>query len=225
MREIKIGSRKGIARRYDNNIVKYPFYFEKGFLFEDESYMGYDEYVSSIIENHGWNLFCLHPEDVLGKFFKNFMPIITIEGLAQVLDDLCIEGTRWTVSNQECYTVEKALLKPMGKYGIRINDGRIIFQKVHRCAKKNVGSLNFPSLINALCRTTRVPLNEDEDITPNKGRLSRTIFAKIQGTNAARATKHSQTTTSTVAHSPRATPLVSRSSFSQQILHFLKKLE
>ncbi|KAK5811457.1 hypothetical protein PVK06_026791 [Gossypium arboreum] len=155
-----------------------------------------------------------------GKFFENFMPMSilqipllstnTAEGLAQVLDNLCIEGKQWSISNQECYTVQRALLKPIGKIwyhllwsrlmssphntivskermlllhsiikGIRINDGRLLFQKVHRCAEKNAGSLNFPSLITTLYRTVRVPLNKDEDISPNKGGLSRTIFAKI----------------------------------------------
>ncbi|KAH1096943.1 hypothetical protein J1N35_013864, partial [Gossypium stocksii] len=47
----------------------------------------------------------------------------------------------------------------------RINIGRIIFREVYRCAKKNASSVNFPSLITALYRTARVPLNAFEDVT------------------------------------------------------------
>ncbi|KAH1057049.1 hypothetical protein J1N35_035114 [Gossypium stocksii] len=107
----------------------------------------------------------------------------------------------------------------------RINVGRIIFHKVHRYLEKNASSLKFSSLIMALCRTARLPLNTDEDITHNKGELSKTIFAKIQGTDAARATKHSQATTSTTAHSPMVAPSVSCSSLEKQILYSLKQLE
>lgn len=34
--------------------------------------MGYDELVSSIVEKHGWKIFCLDPDDVLGKVVREF---------------------------------------------------------------------------------------------------------------------------------------------------------
>ncbi|KAK5775366.1 hypothetical protein PVK06_043250 [Gossypium arboreum] len=106
--------------------------------------------------------------------------------------------------------------------GRRVNVRRIIFQEVHQCAEKNAGSFNFPSLITTLCRTARVPFNAEEDITHNKGRLTRTIFAKIQGNETTRATHHSYATTSSAMHTPTTTPPVSRSFIEQQIAHSLK---
>ncbi|KAH1063842.1 hypothetical protein J1N35_028829, partial [Gossypium stocksii] len=58
--------------RYNNNISRQPFYFEQWFLFKDAPYIGYDEFVSSIVEKHGWNIFCLHYKDILGKIFREF---------------------------------------------------------------------------------------------------------------------------------------------------------
>ncbi|KAH1046386.1 hypothetical protein J1N35_037170 [Gossypium stocksii] len=36
---------------------------------------------------------------------------MTLNGLNQVLKGLCIEGSRWTISRQDCYTVDKVSLK------------------------------------------------------------------------------------------------------------------
>ncbi|KAH1107629.1 hypothetical protein J1N35_011397, partial [Gossypium stocksii] len=80
-------------------------------------------------------------------------------------------GTQWTVSSQECHTIERASLKPI---------------------EKNVGSLNFPSLITTLCKTTQVPLNANEDVKLNKGGMSRAIFAKIQGVEKSKQPQHSK---------------------------------
>ncbi|KAH1129449.1 hypothetical protein J1N35_000827 [Gossypium stocksii] len=62
-----------------------------------------------------------------------------------------------------------------------INVRAIICQEVYRCDEKNAGSLNFLSLIIAICMTANVPFTDDEDITPNKGGLIRVIFAKLRG--------------------------------------------
>ncbi|KAK8306302.1 hypothetical protein V6Z12_D03G118600 [Gossypium hirsutum] len=149
--------------------------------------------------------------------------------------DLCVEGTQWIVSSQECYTVEKASLKSIGKVwyhflksrlmpsthnttvsnerilllhsiikGRTINVGRIIFQEVHHCVKKDAGSLNFPSLITTLCKTANVPLTDAEDITPNKGGLTRATFVKLRGIDTASTTQQSQA--STAMRVPTATP-------------------
>ncbi|KAH1122374.1 hypothetical protein J1N35_005534, partial [Gossypium stocksii] len=53
-------------------------------------------------------------EEIRDKHFK-FSENITSEGLAKVSEDLCVEGTQWIISSQECYTVERAILKPIGK--------------------------------------------------------------------------------------------------------------
>ncbi|KAH1115020.1 hypothetical protein J1N35_008398 [Gossypium stocksii] len=44
-----------------------------------------------------------------------FTDNVTADGLTQVLNDLCVEGMYWIVSNQDCYTVERASLKPIRK--------------------------------------------------------------------------------------------------------------
>ncbi|XP_012442243.1 uncharacterized protein LOC105767285 [Gossypium raimondii] len=61
-----------VTVKYNNNIFKQTFYFEQGFLFKDEPYMGYDELVSPIVEEHGWKIFCIHLDDVLGKVIHEF---------------------------------------------------------------------------------------------------------------------------------------------------------
>ncbi|KAL1120219.1 hypothetical protein V6Z11_D01G152500 [Gossypium hirsutum] len=180
-----------VATRYNSNIAKCPFCFEKDSPFIDVrgTSVPFDKYHINV----QFGLVGIQDEHT------TFVESITAEGLTQVLEDLCIEGTRWTISNQECYIVERALLKPIGKIwyhflrsrlipstyntnvskerilllhsiikGKRINVGRIIFQEVHWCAEKNASSLKFPSLITYLCRTAQVPLNDNEDITTNK---------------------------------------------------------
>lgn len=118
--------------------------------------------------------------DVQDKY-THLATTITMDGLNQVLQDLCITGTKWTLSRQDYYTVERASLKPSCRVwyhflksrlspfthnstilkermlllysimmGRNIDMGKIIFKEIHMCAQKNVGSLNFPSLIAAL---------------------------------------------------------------------------
>ncbi|KAK5825665.1 hypothetical protein PVK06_020523 [Gossypium arboreum] len=119
--------------------------------------MGYDKSVSSIMEKHGWQIFCIHPDNVLGKVAREFYAHITssnnpfiyvrgisfpfdedrtnaqfgltdvqdkhtpfveninAKGLNQVLKDLCVGGSWWTVSSQECHMVERTSLKSIGK--------------------------------------------------------------------------------------------------------------
>ncbi|KAH1064154.1 hypothetical protein J1N35_029141, partial [Gossypium stocksii] len=93
--------------KYTNTTFKRSFYLEKGFLFQDVPFMGYDESVSAIVKKHGWQIFLLHPEDVLTKVYglpngqdehSQFATKITAEGLNQVLQDLYVEGTKWTLS-------------------------------------------------------------------------------------------------------------------------------
>ncbi|KAH1073241.1 hypothetical protein J1N35_025569 [Gossypium stocksii] len=44
-----------------------------------------------------------------------FIETITANSLSQVLKDLCIVYTRWTISSQECHTIERDSQKPIGK--------------------------------------------------------------------------------------------------------------
>ncbi|KAL1152096.1 hypothetical protein V6Z11_A09G084900 [Gossypium hirsutum] len=107
--------------------------------------------------------------------------IVTVEGINQVLQDLGVEGTNLTVSQNDCYIIDRVSLKPHCRVRYhfikshlslsthnsfiseehmlllhcfmterKINVGKIIFREVHRCAQKNVGTLNSPSLITAL---------------------------------------------------------------------------
>ncbi|KAH1082572.1 hypothetical protein J1N35_022333 [Gossypium stocksii] len=145
---------KTVEEKYWKNIVKRPFCFEKGFLFQDSTFLGYDTSISSIVEKHGWKLFCSHSGNVLPKMVREFythltspnnafiyvrvVPVqfdkdfinshynlperpdehsefiakITTKGLQQVLQDLCIEGTKWTISRHNCYTIDRVALKP-----------------------------------------------------------------------------------------------------------------
>ncbi|KAL1062948.1 hypothetical protein V6Z11_D13G113700 [Gossypium hirsutum] len=209
------------ATRYNTNIVKRHFYFEQGFLFKDESYMGYDEYVYSIVETHGWNIFCLHPKNVLGKIVHKFYAYVNsldssfiyIKGTSIPFDEDHINAQSGLTGIQDEQTpfAESITIEGLNQ----VNVGRIIFQEVHRYAEKNAGNLNFLSLITALCRTTQVPLNVKEDITLNKGGLTRTIFSKIQDTDVARATQHSHATTFSTVHTPTTAPPASHSSLEQ----------
>ncbi|KAH1096934.1 hypothetical protein J1N35_013855 [Gossypium stocksii] len=70
----------------------------------------------------------------------------------------------------------------------------------------------------------RVPLIAEEDITPNKSGLNKTIFAQIQDADVAWATQHSHATTSFATNTPTTAPPVSLSSLEQQIVHSLKQL-
>ncbi|KAK5803238.1 hypothetical protein PVK06_030881 [Gossypium arboreum] len=116
--------------------------------------MGYTEAISSVVEKHGWQLFFLHPDDVITKVVKEFyahltssgnafiyvrsasvlfdeysinvqyglsevpdehpqlVKTVTVEGINQVLQDLGVEGTNLTVSQNDCYIINRVSLKP-----------------------------------------------------------------------------------------------------------------
>ncbi|KAK5838986.1 hypothetical protein PVK06_007737 [Gossypium arboreum] len=63
--------------------------------------------------------------------------------------------------------------------GRKINVGKIIFNKVHRCAQKDVKSLNFPSLITVLCQHINASVQTNEDVVPNRGAITRLIVVNI----------------------------------------------
>ncbi|KAH1107542.1 hypothetical protein J1N35_011310 [Gossypium stocksii] len=107
-----------------------------------------------MVEKHGWQLLCLHLDDVLTAIVKEFyahltspnnafiyvhsalvlfdeysintqnslpegpdehsqfVKTITTKGLNQVLEDLFMEGTKQTVSLNDCYTINSVSLKP-----------------------------------------------------------------------------------------------------------------
>ncbi|KAH1097168.1 hypothetical protein J1N35_014089 [Gossypium stocksii] len=100
---------------------------------------------------------------------SQFAIIITVGGLNQVLKDICVEGTKWIMSKQDCYTIERVSLNPHCRVWKEINVAKIIFKEVHRCAEKNAGSIDFPSLIISLCQYVKVLVQENEDMIPNKG--------------------------------------------------------
>ncbi|KAH1113940.1 hypothetical protein J1N35_007318 [Gossypium stocksii] len=96
---------------------------EKGFPFQDTDFMGYTGPIYSVVEQHGWQLFFLHPDDVLTKVVKEFYAhltspnnafiyTITTKGLNQVLANLCVKGTKWIVSQNVCYTIDRVSMKP-----------------------------------------------------------------------------------------------------------------
>lgn len=58
--------------RYTKNISKRSFCLEKGFIFKDEPFMRYDESVTSIIEKHDWQIFCVQSDDFLTKVVREF---------------------------------------------------------------------------------------------------------------------------------------------------------
>ncbi|KAL1182299.1 hypothetical protein V6Z11_A02G107500 [Gossypium hirsutum] len=143
-----------VEEKYNTNISNQPFCMEKCFLFLDAAFVGYTKVISSVVEKHGWKLFCLHLDDVLTKVVKEFyahltsldnaviyvhgasvlfneysinayyglpeghdecsqfFKTITVEGLNQVFEDLCLKGTKWTVSRNDCYTIDHVSLKP-----------------------------------------------------------------------------------------------------------------
>ncbi|KAH1129870.1 hypothetical protein J1N35_001248 [Gossypium stocksii] len=127
---------------------------EKGFLFQDATFMGYIEAISLVAQKHGWHLVCLHSNDVITKVVKEFyahlttpnnafvyargamvlfdeysinakyglpegldehfqfVMTITVEELNQVLEDLCVEGTKWTITQNDCYSIDRVSLNP-----------------------------------------------------------------------------------------------------------------
>ncbi|KAK5845823.1 hypothetical protein PVK06_002053 [Gossypium arboreum] len=63
-----------MARRFTPQIAVVP----PRTFFKDEPFMGYDTSISSVVEKHGWQIFCLHLKDVLTKLFREFSAHITV---------------------------------------------------------------------------------------------------------------------------------------------------
>ncbi|KAH1107841.1 hypothetical protein J1N35_011609, partial [Gossypium stocksii] len=57
--------------------------------------MGYEKSISSIVEQHGWGIFYLHPEDILGRVVREFYahikspdpPFIYVQGTFVLFDE------------------------------------------------------------------------------------------------------------------------------------------
>ncbi|KAK5840169.1 hypothetical protein PVK06_009052 [Gossypium arboreum] len=211
-----------VEEKYKSNISKRPFCLEKGFLFTEEPFMRYETSISSVVEKHGWKIFCLHTKDILTKLVHEFYAhiaspknafiyirevsvlfdedninaqyglsdvqdmhsqlatTITPKGLTQVLIWYHFLKTHLIHSTHNSTVSKERMLLPHSiMMGSRINGGNIIFNEVHHSTQKNARSLNFPSLITALYQCINVQVQPREDITPNKGAITRVIVAKI----------------------------------------------
>ncbi|KAH1091177.1 hypothetical protein J1N35_018434 [Gossypium stocksii] len=73
---------KAAEEKYNTKTSKQPFCIKKGFLFQYTAFIRYTEAISSMVEKHGWQLFCLHPNDVLTKVIKEFYAHLTYLGNA-----------------------------------------------------------------------------------------------------------------------------------------------
>lgn len=56
----------------------------------------------------------------------SFTENITVEGLNQVLKDLCVKGIRWIISSQDCHTIERITLNPIEKVWYHYLKSRIM---------------------------------------------------------------------------------------------------
>ncbi|KAH1030316.1 hypothetical protein J1N35_046111 [Gossypium stocksii] len=108
---------KAVEEKYNTNTSKRPFCMEKdnAFFYVRGVSVLFDEY--SINAQYG----LLESPDEHSKFVKT----ITIEGLNQVLVDLCVEGTKWTVSRNDYYIFDRVSLKPfLGSLLLRAKENR-----------------------------------------------------------------------------------------------------
>ncbi|KAK5802765.1 hypothetical protein PVK06_030385 [Gossypium arboreum] len=88
--------------------------------------MGHIEAISSVTRKHGWGIFFLHLDDVLPRSsvlfdedainaqyglsespdeHAGFVKTMSLERLAQVLIDVCVEVMQWSISRNDCYTI------------------------------------------------------------------------------------------------------------------------
>ncbi|KAK5812432.1 hypothetical protein PVK06_027862 [Gossypium arboreum] len=109
--------------------------------------------------------------------------------------------------------VECMLLLHSIMIGRKINVGKTIFREVHHCAQKNVGTLNFTSLITTLCQRINVPFQENEDKIPNKGAITKKITMRFSGEKEPR--HPGSPSTSSPPTSTHATPSTSHNDFEQ----------
>lgn len=58
--------------KFKDNFVKRQPLLEKGFMFKQGSFMGFDEEIVTMIETHGWEIFCYHPDDAYPKLVRDF---------------------------------------------------------------------------------------------------------------------------------------------------------
>lgn len=79
---------------------------------------------------------------------------------------------------------ERLLLLYSIMIGRKIDVSQIIREEVHKCAQKNPRSLVCPNLITALCLQARVPLEENEDMLPNKGTITKQSMMRMQKEDA-----------------------------------------
>lgn len=108
--------------------------------------------------------------------------------------------------------------------GRKINVRAIIFDELHRCAQNNDGSLNFPSLISALCLQAKVPLKDNEELIVNKGAITKHAVLRIRKQESNVQTPQGITSTSTTAILSTTNTLTSKTPFERQALANLNRM-
>ncbi|KAK5843124.1 hypothetical protein PVK06_005563 [Gossypium arboreum] len=103
--------------------------------------MGYTEAISSVVEKYGWGIFCLYLGYVFPKVVKEFYVHITsfesafiyVCGTSALFDEDSInaqygsfEGIQCSISRNDCYTIDRVLLKTQCKIWYNFLKTRLI---------------------------------------------------------------------------------------------------
>ncbi|KAG8472817.1 hypothetical protein CXB51_034623 [Gossypium anomalum] len=76
--------------------------------------------------------------------------------LQEILEELTVPGSKWTMSKQGIHTCRRESLTPLAK---TIDVGKIILREIRNCAVKRSGPAHFPFKITILCLKAEILAN------------------------------------------------------------------
>ncbi|KAK5794334.1 hypothetical protein PVK06_035558 [Gossypium arboreum] len=88
--------------------------------------------------------------------YSSLMSNIESENLQEILEELTILGSKWTVSKHGVHTYRREYLTPLVK---TIDVGKIILREMWNCAARRSGPTYFPFKITILCLKAKILVN------------------------------------------------------------------
>ncbi|KAH1047039.1 hypothetical protein J1N35_037823 [Gossypium stocksii] len=114
--------------RYESIFKNQQMHLEKGFTLKESNCRDFMERIRQVTEALNWELFCAKrpsvDEELVREFYANLtsselteVPVrgIKPENLQEILEELTVPGSKWTVSKQGIHTCRREYLTPLAK--------------------------------------------------------------------------------------------------------------
>ncbi|KAK5846179.1 hypothetical protein PVK06_002451 [Gossypium arboreum] len=141
---------------------------EKCFILKESNYIDFMVPITSTAIQEFFELLDFENDE-----YSFLMSNIEPENLQEILEELTVPNSKWTMSKQGIHTCQREYLTPLAK---TIDMGKIIQREMQNCAIRRSGPAYFPFTITILCLKAKIlasvkktesedPEEEEEDPT------------------------------------------------------------